>query len=321
MTTIAIRKPRRVLIQYLALALTWGASFLFIKAGLEGLSPAQVVLGRLVFGAAALGIAAAATRHRVRLPVTVWAHLGVVAVLLCVVPFLLFAWAEEHISSGLASIFNAATPLMTLVATAAALRAERPGRLQFAGLLTGFAGVVLIIAPWGVASGAALGADLACLGATACYGAGFVYLRRFVSPLGLPSLTVAAAQVGLGAAIMLVLAPFLAAGPVHLTPPVLLAVAALGALGTGLAYVWNTNVVAGWGAANASSVTYLTPLAGVLLGALVYAEPVSWNEPAGGAVVILGIALSQDRLRPLVSAVHQFQARRAAGQPGDTSGH
>lgn len=127
------RVPRSVLAQYVALALAGGASFLFIKIGLEGLSPAQVVLGRLLAGAVALGAVTAWTRHRLPREAVVWAHLAVVAVLLCVVPFLLFAWAEVQISSGLASIYNATTPLMTALVAVAALPAERhrpatPGR-------------------------------------------------------------------------------------------------------------------------------------------------------------------------------------------------
>jgi drug/metabolite transporter (DMT)-like permease len=76
-------------------------------------------------------------------------------------------------------------------------------------------------------------------------------------------------------------------------------------LGTGLAYVWNTNVVAGWGT-NASTVTYLTPLVGVLAGALVLGEHVSWNEPVGALVVVAGIAVTQDRGPVVAAAVRRL---------------
>jgi drug/metabolite transporter (DMT)-like permease len=299
---------RRVLAQYLALALVWGASFLFIKVGLEGLSPAQVVLGRLAAGASALVVVALLTRRPLPRGLVVWGHLAVVALLLCVVPFLLFAWAETRISSGLASIYNATTPLMTMLVALAALPSERPTRTRLAGLLVGFAGVVLVLGPWGFdgrgSSGGAIAGQLACLGATACYGTATVYLRRFVSPRGLPAGTVATVQVGLGALVMLAAAPFVAASPVHLTPGVVVSVLALGTLGTGLAYVWLTNIVVGWGATNASTVTYLTPLVGVVLGVVLLRETVTWNQPAGALVVVLGIAISQDLL-----------GRRASGRP------
>jgi len=286
----------RVLGQFLLLALTWGASFLFIKVGLEGLSPAQVVLGRLVTGAAALMVIAAATRQRLPRGVTVWAHLAVVAILLSVVPFLLFAWAEQHVDSGLASIYNATTPMMTMLVALVALPGERPTRAGLAGLAVGFTGVVVVLAPWQGLAGGTVTAQAACLLATLCYGLAFVYIRRFISPLGLPAVAVTTVQVGIGAVLMLVAAPFVATTPVHLTWPVVLSVTVLGVAGTGLAYVWNTNVVAGWGATNASTVTYLTPIVGVGLGSAVLGELPSWNEPVGALIVVLGMALLQTRV-------------------------
>jgi drug/metabolite transporter (DMT)-like permease len=287
---------RPVLAQYLALALVWGASFLFIKVGLEGLSPTQVVLGRLAAGATALGLVTVVSRRPLPRDLAVWGHLFLVALLLCVVPFLLFSWAETSISSGLASIYNATTPLMAMLVALAALPSERPTRTRLAGLLVGFAGVVLVLGPWGFRGSGAVAGQLACLGATACYGTATVYLRRFVSPRGLPATTVATVQVGLGALVMLVAAPFVAAAPVHLTPRVVASVLALGVLGTGLAYVWLTNIVVGWGATNASTVTYLTPLVGVVLGVVLLGERLTWNQPVGALVVVLGIAISQDLL-------------------------
>lgn len=296
-----------MLVQYLLLALTWGSSFLFVEVALEGLSPGQVVLGRLVAGAVALAMICVATRQGLPRDPAVWGHLAVVAVLLCVAPFLLFAWAQQYVTSGLASILNATTPLMTMLVALAALPGERPTRSRTVGLLTGFAGVVLVLAPWsaGRAGGAPDGADPllvawvgpgACLLATFSYGLAFVYLRRRVAPRGLRAVPVATVQVGLGAVMMLALSPLLAAQPTHVTGRVVAAVLALGVLGTGLAYVWNTNVVVGWGATNASTVTYLTPLVGVLAGGLVLGERVAWTQPAGGLVVVLGIVLGQDRL-------------------------
>jgi len=303
--TRAAWPARSVAVQFVALAVVWGSSFLFIKIGLEGLSPGQVVLGRVTSGALALLAASALAGQRLPRERAVWGHLLVVSVLLCVAPFLLFAWAEQHVTSGVASILNATTPLMTTLVALAALPQERPTPTRLAGLATGFAGVLIVLSPWSVTAAATeattssesrLLGDVACLLATLCYGIAFVHLRRFIAPRRLPSLAVATGQVGLGALIMLLLAPVVAAQPVHLTGGVTAAILALGVLGTGLAYVWNTNVVAGWGATNASTVTYLTPLVGVVAGALVLGEQVTWNEPAGALIVILGVLLTQGRL-------------------------
>jgi drug/metabolite transporter (DMT)-like permease len=156
--------------------------------------------------------------------------------------------------------------------------------------------VLVVCAPWrGVGSGSLLG-QLACLGATTCYGGAFVYLRRFVLPRRLDPVTVALVQVGLAAAVLAIAAPFVSTDPIQLTWPIVGSMLALGFVGTGIAYVLNTNVVVGLGATAASTVTYLTPVVGVLLGVLVLDESLSWNEPLGALLVIAGIALGQGLL-------------------------
>ena len=285
--------------QYGALAVTWGASFLFIKVGLEGLSPGQVVLGRLAAGAVTLAVISVARRSRLPRDPVAWAHLAVVGILLCDAPFLLFSWAEQRVPSSLASIYNAATPLMTAVCGLAVLSGERPTRARAAGLVTGFAGVLLVLGPWHLASSPQLLAQLACLAATACYGAGFTYLRRYVSPRGIAALPAATLQVSLAAAVALALAPWTATAAVRLSPGITGSVLALGAAGTGIAYVWNTRIVAAWGATTASTVTYLIPVVGIALGVAVLSEALTWNEPVGAVIVIVGIRTAQNRPRPL----------------------
>jgi len=295
---------------FIALAATWGASFLFIKIGLEGLAPGQVVWGRLVLGALALLVMTAITRTPLPRDPRLWGHLLVVALLLCVLPFSLFAWAEQHVSSGVASILNATTPLMTMVVALAALPQERLTRSRMTGLLLGFAGVLVVLGAWDLRGGGTLAGELACLGATASYGVAFVYLRRFVAGRGVPALASATVQVLLGAAVMVLATPVIARPAPVLTGRVLGAVALLGVAGTGLAYVWNTAIVNRWGATNASTVTYLTPLVGVVLGVVVLGENASWNLPVGALVVITGVLVAQDRLGGLLRRAGARRGRR-----------
>ena len=300
---------RHVVVKYIALALIWGSSFLLMKVALEGLSPAQVALGRIVLGALALAIVATAARRRWPRGTRRWGHLAVTGLLLCVLPFLAFAWAGQHLASGLSSILNATTPLMTAAASAALLPAERLTRRQGAGLVLGIVGVVVIVGPWTyigeLADAAPLPAVLACLGATTCYGLGMTYLRRFVTPLRLPAETVAAGQVGSAAVVMLLLAPLVAREPVTLSTSVVVSLVLLGVLGTGIAYVWNTQVVATWGAQRASTVTYLTPVVGVALGMAVLGEHLHWHEPVGGVLVVLGVVVAQGLARRPVRRASQ----------------
>lgn len=285
-----------IAIRFVLLALVWGASFLLIKVGDGGLSPAQVVFARLGFGALALGIVLAVTRTALPRGWRTWGHLAVLSITLCVVPFLLFAVAEQYVSSGLASILNATTPLMTMLVTALALRQEKLTSARVSGLLLGFLGVVTLTGPWQDGTGGALPAELACLGATLCYGIGFTYLRRFITPLGLAPVTVGFGQVSVGTVLVGLTLPWTRLPAPHLSVSIVLAMLVLGAAGTGFAYVWNTRIVAAWGAVNGAAVTYLTPIVGVVLGIAVLHEPLRWNEPVGAVLVILGVLAAHGRL-------------------------
>ena len=140
-------------------------------------------------------------------------------------------------------------------------------------------------------------AQFAILGATACYGFSLAYMRKFVSNSGMSALVFSFLNIGIAAAIMAVLTPFIALTPVALDPWIVGSVILLGCLGTGVAYIWNQNTLRAWGPTRASTVTYITPGGGVALGILILGEGLSWNEPVGAVVVFLGILLAQDRLR------------------------
>lgn len=287
-----------IAIQFVLTGVIWGSSFLFMKVALEGLSPAQVAWSRLVLGAVTLGIFVAVRRDTLPRSVRVWLHMTVLAVSFCVVPFLLFSWAQQHVTSGLASIYNATTPLMTAIMAGLLFRVEKLKLVQIAGILVGMLGVMVIIAPWqGLDLDQSLIAQFAILGATACYGFSLAYMRKFVSDTGMSALVFSFLNIGIAAVIMVVLTPFIALSPVALNPWIVLSVVLLGCLGTGVAYIWNQNTLRAWGPTRASTVTYITPVVGVILGVVVLGEAVSWNEPVGALVVFLGILLAQDRLR------------------------
>ncbi|MFG2981803.1 DMT family transporter [Streptomyces sp. NPDC048258] len=288
----------KIVAQFVALACAWGSSFLFIKVALAGMTPGQVVWGRLVLGALTLSAIVIVTRSRIPREPGLWLRLSVVAVLLCVVPFLLFSWAEQHLASGMASILNATTPLLTLVVSTVALADERLTRRRTAGLLTGFLGVLTLIGASGLSGGGHLGAELACLGATTCYGFAFVYLRRHIAPRALPAVSVAFVQVAIGALIMLAATPWLARSAPRLDTGITLSMVALGAVSTGLAYLWNNNIVQAWGAVNAAAVTYLTPVVGVTAGVVLLDEQLTWNQPLGAGLVIVGILAAHGAPRP-----------------------
>ncbi len=302
---------------FLVLAVIWGCSFAFIKIGLRALTVVQVASGRLVLGALTLLAISAVTRTHLPRRLSTWGHLAVVGALSNAIPFTLFAYGEQQVTSVLAGLINAATPLATLAVILAAFPEERPTRERVTGMLVGFLGVVLLTGAWeGFSRAEGLGV-LALVGAILCYGVTFPYAKRYLSPSGEGPIALATGQVLLGASLTL---PMLAwtglelVGP--LTPAVVWSMLGLGALGSGVAYVLNFRVIEAAGSAVASTVTYLTPVVAVLLGVLVLHERLTWYEPVGGLVVVLGIALSQGRLRRLPvrrAAVRGPAADRAAG--------
>ena len=290
---------RWVAVQFVLAGVVWGASFLFMKVSLTGISPAQVAWTRILLGAVTLGAIVLLRRERLSRSLRVWGHLTVLGLTFCVIPFLLFSWAQQHVTSGVASIFNATTPIMTAVMAWLVFRVERLNTLQMLGIGVGIVGAVVIIAPWeGIAFDGSLVAELAILGATASYGFSLAYMRRFASDTGMSALAFTFGYIAMAGVVMALLTPFLVLTPVILDVPIVASLLMLGCLGTGFAYVWSQNTVRAWGPTRASTVTYITPVVGVVLGILILGETLTWNEPVGALVIFLGILLAQDRLRP-----------------------
>lgn len=279
-------------LRLLALALLWGSSFMFIKMSLEGLTPGQVVLFRLALGT--LLLLTFALIRGVRLPsgARTWGLIAVAAVLGNVIPFLLLSYGEQTATAGVAGALIGATPLLTLGIAAMAIPSERLGTDAVLGLVVGFVGVLLVVAPWRDFETSVAGA-LACLGAAVSYAAGFVFVRKAVSPLQIPALSLAAAQTGAATVLMAPLAPLLGWESPDFTLRVVGAVAALGLLGTGLAYILYFRLIADVGASRASSVNYVVPVVAVALGVAFLSEPVTWHLVAGGALVLVSMAFAR----------------------------
>ena len=281
---------------YIALGIVWGCSFIFIKLGLEFLTPVGVAFGRVSLGA--LTLVFWARYKNISLPTDkkVWAHLWVVAMLLNVVPGVLFAQAETQVTSILAGIINAVTPLMTLLAIMIVFRGEKLKSFQIIGLLLGFLGVLTVLGAWNGLGANPISAVLALLLAVTCYGFSFPYTRKFVFPYKLKPEAMAATQVSLGAVTLL---PFYLLDGIakdEYRPGPVLAMIALGVFGSGFAYIWNFKIMEAAGSAIASSVTYVTPLVAVIVGIIFLGEGLTWHEPVGAFIVLLGAAIGQERI-------------------------
>jgi drug/metabolite transporter (DMT)-like permease len=282
--------------QFVVLAATWGSSFLFIKVLGEHWPALWIAFGRVALGAITLLALTVARRDRLPRDRSVWPRLAIAALLFNAFPFTLYAFAEKHVSSVVAGLWNGTTPLWVLAIALAAFPEERPTRDKATGLAIGFAGVILLLGPWQGLHGGELEGQLACAGAALCYGLGFLYTRRHLAGRAESGIVLSAAQL-LCATILLALAlPFAGRPSSHLPLDAVGSLLALGILGSGIAYALNYAVVRAAGATVASTVTYLIPVFSTLLGVIVLGESVTWNQPVGAAILLSGIAVSQGRL-------------------------
>ena len=290
-------KSKSWLPSYLALGCVWGCSFIFIKLGLEFLTPFGVAFGRCALGALTLVLFARIKGAAMISDKKLLLHLWIVAMLLNVIPGVLFALAQTEVTSVLAGIINAVTPLMTLIAILIVHREEKPKSFQFVGIIIGFTGVLIVLGAWRGLGDNPLWAILVLLAAVSCYGISFPYTRKYVIPYKAKPESIVATQLTLAAATLL---PFYLIDGIakdeYLLVPVL-GMIALGVFGSGFAYIWNFKVMELAGSAIASSVTYLTPVVAVIVGVIFLNEEVTWHEPVGAVVVLLGAAIAQERIR------------------------
>ncbi|MFC9700814.1 DMT family transporter [Streptomyces sp. NPDC056943] len=282
-------------VRFGVLALIWGFSFLFIKVGTEGFAPFQVTFGRLLFGTAVLAVALVVKRDRLPRGARVWGHLTVAAFLLNALPFSLFAYAEVTIPSTLAGICNATTPLWGMLLSLVALSEDRPTRIRAAGLGIGFMGVLTVLGAWQGFSGLDVTGTALALLASFSYAVGWIYVRRTLSGTGVSHLSLAGSQVGLATLQLAVVTPLFTSMPESVEVVPLLAVIALGALGTGYAMLLQYGVVAEVGPTTASMVTYFIPVIATAAGVAVLGEQLTWNTPVGAVIVLAGAALTQTR--------------------------
>ncbi|MCT9088451.1 DMT family transporter [Streptomyces sp. ASQP_92] len=284
-------------VRFAGLSLIWGFSFLLIKVGTDGYAPFQVTLGRLLFGTLVLAVAMAVKRERLPRGRRTWLHLTVAALLLNAAPFSLFAYSELTIPSTLAGICNATSPLWGMALSMVALSEDRPTRRRVAGLGLGFLGVLTVLGAWQGFHGLDVTGTAMALLASLCYPIGWIYVRRTLAGGGHSNLSLIGSQLGVASLQLALVTPLFAGFP-HAFPLVpSLAVAALGALGTGLAVLVQYGLVNEVGPTTAQMVTYFIPVIATAAGVAVLGESLSWNTPVGAAVVLAGAALTQSRPR------------------------
>lgn len=280
--------------QFVICSMIWGSGFALIKIGVEaGIEPGWVAFWRCFFGALVLWGLVLVRRLGMPRDLRVWGHALVVGTVLNAFPFTLFAWGEQYIDSVTAGVWNSTIPLFTLVWVLVMLPDEKPNLRRLLGIATGLCGAMVVLGVWSGGQSSLMKGSVICLVATASYGLGYTYTRRYLSGGDIPVITLTAIQVSWAALELALVAPLLSGAPHWGGKGPMAAMVVLGAVGTGLAYMWNLSVIRAVGSTVASTVAYLTPLWAAIVGVFFLNESLGWNTVVGALLIVSGVLLTR----------------------------
>lgn len=264
----------------------WGASFMFMRVAAPEFGSTPLVAIRLGLGAAIL--LPFLWRERRAFDRQLWPRLALIGAINSAIPFTLFAWAAQRAPAGVGAITNSMAVLFAAL-VAFLFYGEKIGVRRAVALITGFAGVIVLAS--GKVGGASIGLPVAAgTFAAFLYGIGGNLVKRHLA--GLPATAVAAATLSCAA---LMTAPFaIAQWPQHaVSAKSWGAVATLGVLCTGIAFVMFYRLIARIGASRAATTTYLVPLFGVGWAWLLLDEPLTMTMVIAGILILGSVVLSQ----------------------------
>ncbi len=281
----------------MALAVLWGGSFFFFKVLVARLPPFTVVLGRVGLAAVILNLWLWLRGDVMPASPRLWAGFIGMDILNNVIPFSLIVFGETRISSGLASILNATTPIFTVLVAHMLTANEKLTWGKSVGVMVGFAGVAVLVGPGALAGIGREGmiGEVACLGAALSYAFAGIYGRRFkgISPIKVATGQVTGSTLALIPVVALVDRPWTLPAPDATTWGALIGIALLC---TVFAYILYFRILAAAGATNLLLVTLLIPVSAIVLGSLVLGEKLLVREFAGMALLVVGLAFIDGRV-------------------------
>jgi len=294
---------------FFALGLIWGSNFVFMKWATALISPAQVVLLRVLFGFLPILVLALARGVLRATDLRHWRHFAVMSILATAFYYYAFAKGTALLPSSIAGMLSGAIPLFTFVMTALFLKQEPMTRRKIAGVALGFLGILLIARPWNAGDTQLnlWGVSYMGLGSLSI-GASFVYARRFMAHLDLSPLALCTYQMGFALCILAAVTPLSGLSHVQQSATALIGlVLGLGLTGTGIAYVLYYYIVRQMGAVLASSVTYLPPVVALLIGCLLVGEPLRWMDLIAMSAILSGVFAIQ---APVIFSRSRFASGR-----------
>jgi drug/metabolite transporter (DMT)-like permease len=273
------------------LGVIWGSSYMFIRIAVAEVPPITLVASRLVLAALVLIIALRAAGRPMPRSKKLWGAYAVMGFLSGALPYVLISWGEQYIHSSLAALLQATMPIFTVILALFLANDERMSWTMVLGVVLGFAGVAVLMLP-DLRQGlqANLLGQLAIVASSLSYAGATVFARNRLR--GQPPLTSTMGQLTTGALYTLPLS-LLIDRPFDLSPsPAAIASwLALTILGTVVAYVIYYALIDRASATFVSTVTYIIPIVGLILGAIVLDEPVTINLLVSAALIILGVLL------------------------------
>lgn len=279
------------LLLLLVLGTIWGSSYLFIKIAVGEVPPLTLVAGRLLLAAMILWLVMFASRQTMPRRRSLWVAYAVMGFFSGTLPYTLISWGEQYIPSGLAALLQATMPIFTVLMAHVAIGDERLRPSSVLGVAAGFAGVGVLLLP-DLRQGlqASLWGQLAIVVSSISYAGASVFAR--IRLRGQPPMASTTGQLTMGAALTLPLA-FIFERPLDLSPslPVWGAWLGLILLGTVIAYVIYYALLERTGATFVSMVTYVIPVNGLLLGALILGEALMLNVVLSAALILAGVML------------------------------
>jgi len=266
---------------------------------LESFTPFGVALIRILLGAITLTTLGILTGNQIVKEAKLFKHFFVIAFVLNSFPFLMFAIGQQYISSSLAGILNATTPLFAYFFLAAVFKTEKVRSNQVLGLFIGFFGVYLLMNASEIHSENSFIGVLIILAATMGYGFSFPYSRKFLLNRGYSPISLASTQLIFASLMLTPLSFFNEISKTNIESTSLISILVLGIFGTGFAYVWNFQIIERAGSTIASTVTYITPLVATFAGLVILSEKANLLQFLGGVAVLLSAALVQRRIKVL----------------------
>ena len=300
-------------IAFIALGVIWSSSFLWIKIGVQELSPMALVTFRMLFGALSAGAIVIYQKAQWPRDWKTWAVFAILGPTSLAIPIFFISWGEQTIDSAVASILNATTPLFTLIIAHYLLRDDRMTTQKVFGLLIGFAGIVVLLSEDLLASAhnSVIGQGAVIL-ASLFYAGSAVAARKYTQHLEGNARATAPL---ITATIFLWLASLFTKTPINLPtlPITWVAVLWLGILGSGIAMIMNYYLLLEIGPTRTTMVTYIFPLGGVVLGVIFLHEQLSWQLLVGAALIIISLVVVNWKPRTSPS-----NSMKRAGKPKES---